>query len=200
MQFISKKLSMPVQVEDWVKNEKPNGWTLGKDYKDGYDILREQLRPEQKNLCCYCCQALETQVTIEHVKSRNLYPALTYDYNNLLLSCKTPKQCDNAKGNQELDLNPLMIECDIEIKINLAGELIANTDRAKEAITILNLNNETLCGKRRRMIDTIKFTFDPTKLVPPVAILDKATLTIMLDSLGNTPQYHALLYILKKLG
>lgn len=200
MQFISKKLSMPVQVEDWVKNEKPNGWTLGKDYKDGYEILREQLRPEQKNLCCYCCQALETQVTIEHVKSRNLYPALTYDYNNLLLSCKTPKQCDNAKGNQELDLNPLMIECDIEIKINLAGELIANTDRAKEAITILNLNNETLCGKRRRMIDTIKFTFDPTKLVPPVAILDKATLTIMLDSLGNTPQYHALLYILKKLG
>ena len=101
MQFISKKLSMPVQVEDWVKNEKPNGWTLGKDYKDGYEILREQLRPEQKNLCCYCCQALETQVTIEHVKSRNLYPALTYDYNNLLLSCKTPKQCDNAKGNQE---------------------------------------------------------------------------------------------------
>ena len=59
MQFISKKLSMPVQVEDWVKNEKPNGWTLGKDYKDGYEILREQLRPEQKNLCCYCCQALE---------------------------------------------------------------------------------------------------------------------------------------------
>lgn len=200
MQFISKKLSMPVQVEDWVKNEKPNGWTLGKDYKNGYDILREQLRPEQKNLCCYCCQALETQVTIEHVKSRNLYPALTYDYNNLLLSCKTPKQCDNAKGNQELDLNPLMIECDIEIKINLAGELLANTDRAKEAITILNLNNETLCGKRRRMIDTIKFTFDPTKLVPPVAILDKATLTIMLDSLGNTPQYHALLYVLNKLG
>lgn len=42
MQFISKKLSMPVQVEDWVKNEKPNGWTLGKDYKDGYEILREQ--------------------------------------------------------------------------------------------------------------------------------------------------------------
>ena len=50
---------MPVQVEDWVKNEKPNGWTLGKDYKDGYEILREQLRPEQKNLCCYCCQALK---------------------------------------------------------------------------------------------------------------------------------------------
>ncbi len=200
MQFISKKLSMPVQVEDWVKNEKPNGWTLGKDYKDGYDILREQLRPEQKNLCCYCCQALETQVTIEHVKSRNLYPALTYDYNNLLLSCKTPKQCDNAKGNQELDLNPLMIECDIEIKINLAGELIANTDRAKEAITILNLNNETLCGKRRRMIDTIKFTFDTTKLVPPIAILDKATLTIMLDSLADTPEYYAFLYVLKKLG
>lgn len=48
MQFISKKLSMPVQVEDWVKNEKPNGWTLGKDYKDGYEILREQLRPSRR--------------------------------------------------------------------------------------------------------------------------------------------------------
>ena len=96
---------------------------------------------------------METQVTIEHVKSRNLYPALTYDYNNLLLSCKTPKQCDNAKGNQELDLNPLMIECDIEIKINLAGELESKSTRAEQAITILNLNNPTLCNKRKAKID-----------------------------------------------
>ena len=42
--------------------------------------------------------------------------------------------------------------------------------------------------------------FDTTKLVPPIAILDKATLTMMLDSLPDTPEYHALLYVLKKLG
>jgi len=42
--------------------------------------------------------------------------------------------------------------------------------------------------------------FDTTKLVPPIAILDKATLTMMLDSLADKPEYYALLYILKKLG
>ena len=200
MQFISKKLSMPVQVEDWVKNEKPNGWTLGKDCKDGYEILREQLRPEQKNLCCYCCQALETQVTIEHVKSRNLYPALTYDYNNLLLSCKTPKQCDNAKGNQELDLNPLMIECDIEIKINLAGELESKSTRAEQAITILNLNNPTLCNKRKAKIDMISFTFDPSSADIPIKIMDRENLDTILQAFSDTVEYQEFQYILRKLA
>ena len=200
MQYIDKKLGMPSEIAKWINKNKPKKWNLSQDYRDGYDILCAQLRQEQYGLCCYCCRPLQSQVTIEHLKSRDKHTKLTFDYYNLLVSCKEPKQCDSAKGNQDIALTPLMTECDDELNINLAGELIANTDRAKEAITILNLNNETLCGKRRRMIDNIKFTFDTTKLVPPIAILDKATLTMMLDSLADTPEYYAFLYVLNKLG
>ncbi|MFO1383395.1 MAG: hypothetical protein U1E92_08135, partial [Moraxella osloensis] len=119
---------------------------------------------------------------------------------NLLLSCKTPKQCDNAKGNQELDLNPLMIECDIEIKINLAGELESKSTRAEQAITILNLNNPTLCNKRKAKIDMISFTFDPSSADIPIKIMDRENLDTILQAFSDTVEYQEFQYILRKLA
>lgn len=142
---------MPTDVENWIKKNKPKTWELGKDYHDGYVLLREQLRQEQKGLCCYCCQILETQATIEHLKSRSKFPKLTFDYQNLLLSCQESNQCDNAKGNDELDLTPLMVECNTEIALKTNGELKPDDDRerAKQAIKDLfnidkDLNKENL--------------------------------------------------------
>ncbi|WP_019519319.1 retron system putative HNH endonuclease [Faucicola boevrei] len=196
MQYIDKKLTMPMEVQNWIKKNNPKEWLSDKE-EEIYIILREQLRQEQNNLCCYCCQALKEYVKIEHIKSRDKYKKLIYKYDNLLLSCTTPKQCDNAKGNQDLLLTPLMQECDDELKINFAGELEAKTDRAKQAIEILNLNNRKLCEKRRAKIDMIKFTFDPNSiLMPPVKVLDKDTLHSMI--IGE--QYFEFQYILKKLN
>lgn len=199
MQYIDKKLAMPDNIQKWVKKNNPKQWNLSQDYWEGYESLREQLRQEQHGLCCYCCQALQPKATIEHLKSRKNHPKFTYDYTNLLLSCQTPKQCDNAKGHQELPLTPLMQECDSEIKINLAGELTATTPRASQAIDILKLNTTTLCRKRQRKIDEIKFTFDPLKTDYPIDVLDQDTLIFMLESLGETPEYHEFQYLLKKL-
>ena len=152
MQYIDKQLSMPTVVEKWIRKYQPKTWTLSKDNHDGYVLLKEQLRQEQKGLCCYCCQILETEATVEHLKSRDKYPKLTYDYGNLLLSCQQSKQCDNAKGNKELDLTPLMIECDAEIMLKVNGELNPKSKRAQQAIDLLNLNNADLCQRRERLI------------------------------------------------
>ena len=152
MQYIDKQLSMPEDVEKWIRKYQPKTWTLSKDNHDGYVLLKEQLRQEQKGLCCYCCQILETEATVEHLKSRDKYPKLTYDYGNLLLSCQQSKQCDNAKGNKELDLTPLMIECDAEITLKFNGELNPKSKRAQQAIDLLNLNNADLCQRRERLI------------------------------------------------
>ena len=152
MQYIDKQLSMPTVVEKWIRKYQPKTWTLSKDNHDGYVLLKEQLRQEQKGLCCYCCQILETEATVEHLKSRDKYPKLTYDYGNLLLSCQQSKQCDNAKGNKELDLTPLMIECDAEITLKFNGELNPKSKRAQQAIDLLNLNNADLCQRRERLI------------------------------------------------
>lgn len=155
MQYIDKRLSIPKDVEKWIRKNKPKTWTLGKECHDGYVSLKEQLRQEQKGLCCYCCQILETQATVEHLKSRDKHPKLTYDYGNLLLSCKQSNQCDNAKGSDELDLTPLMIECDAEITLKVNGELNPKSKRAEQAINLLNLNNVDLCQRRKQVIKSL---------------------------------------------
>lgn len=191
---------MPVEVEKWVAKTKPKQWTLSQDNYETYKILREQLRQEQHGLCCYCCQALEERAEIDHILDRKKHPTKTYDYANLLLSCKTPNQCNNAKGHQNLELTPLMIECDAEIKINLAGELESKSDRAEQAIQLLNLNNPTLCNKRKAKIDMVSFTFDPNSTEIPINIMDRETLDVILQAFGGSIEYQEFQYILKKLA
>lgn len=189
MQYIDKQLSMPTVVEKWIRKYQPKTWTLSKDNHDGYVLLKEQLRQEQKGLCCYCCQMLEEQVTIEHLKSRDKYPKLTFDYGNLLLSCQQSKQCDNAKGNDELDLTPLMIACDTEIMLKVNGELNPISDRAKQAIDLLNLNNADLCQRRKQVIGDL-FGIDNE--------LNQENLELMFEWMDGE-QVELYRYVLKKL-
>lgn len=203
MQYIDKKLTMPDTVQAWIDDENPQKWReLSVDNKVHYETLREQLRQEQKGLCCYCCQILAEKVTIEHLKPRNPHKDLTFKYENLLLSCKPnpkigePKQCDKAKDNDELDLTPLMKECDIEIKLNLSGELEWATDRAEHAIALLNLNNQDLRKRRQDLIDNLYewiLEFDLE--------FNKESLILLIDNANNiTPQAKELYrYILNKL-
>ena len=200
MQYIDKKLVMPSEVDKWIAKNKPKQWTLSQEYYEGYKILREQLRKEQYGLCCYCCQALEEKAEIDHVQSRKNNHDLTYHYNNLLLSCKMTNQCNNAKGHQNLDLTPLMIECDVEIKINLAGELESKSSRAEQAIKLLNLNNPMLCNKRKAKIDMVSFTFNPSSAEIPIEIMDRETLETILQAFSDTVEYQEFQYILKKLA
>ncbi|MFB2538694.1 MULTISPECIES: retron system putative HNH endonuclease [unclassified Acinetobacter] len=198
MQFIDKKLSMPSDVAQWVKKNKPTEWNLSQDYREGYEILREQLREEQYGLCCYCGQILEEVATIEHLHSRNKHSKLTFDYQNLLLSCQVSKQCDNAKGNQVLDLTPLMPECDDEIRLNWAGELIAKTDRAKQAITLLNLNGRKLCGQRQTFLLEMMATLDLAEEDMLAFIKDEKNSSILFEFFEKA-EYHRMQYHLKKL-
>lgn len=198
MQYIHKKLNMPENVQKWIDKTKPSTWNLSQDNQDAYIELREQLRQEQNGLCCYCCEPLKAYATIEHVKCRDKYPKLTFSYENLLLSCQTLKQCDNAKGNQELPLTPLMIECDSEIKLNLAGELEGKTDRANQAINILNLNNRKLCDKRKRLIDIIFTAYDPKSINTPRQILTKDEINLLLEVVFNNSSDIHIQYILRK--
>lgn len=199
MQKINKNNQMPTNSAKWISKNKKADW---KDLPNEYrQEINQQLNEEQHGLCCYCCQSLENKSTsIEHLYCRDRYPKKCFNYDNLLLSCQTSKQCNHAKANKELSLHPLMKECDIEIKINLAGELIAYSTRAEEAIQLLNLNNKKLCYFRKSLLDMISFTFDPSQThSPPISILDKNTLQLILNGLGNTSQYHELKYIINKL-
>lgn len=199
MQKIDKSDSMPLEIAKSFKKYKTEKW--GEIPEAVKAPLRRKLYAEQRGVCCYCCKSLGNEnTTIEHLKSRNDYPHKCFDYDNLLLSCRTAKQCDNAKGSQELPLTPLMDECENEINLNLAGELESDSERGIESIAILKLNNRQIRSWRKSLIDTISFVFDPAQSnSPPIGIQDPETLKLMLDSYHDSSQKHELEYIVKKL-
>jgi len=199
MQKIDKLGSMPLETEKGFKKYKTKNW--GEIPEAIKAPLRQQLYDEQHGVCCYCCKSLvKEKTTIEHLKSRNDYPDRCFDYDNLLLSCRTAKQCDNAKGSQELPLTPLMDECENEIKINLAGELESDSQRGIESIALLKLNNRQIRNWRKSLIDMTSFVFDPTQSNSPLlSIQDPQNLRLILNSCADLNQKYELEYIVKKL-
>lgn len=199
MQKINKLGSMPIDTQKGFKNYKTDRW--GEIPEDVKAPLRQQLYDEQHGICCYCCKSLGNEKTvIEHLKSRNHYPNKCFDYDNLLLSCSTSKQCDSAKGSQELLLTPLMDECEDEIKLNLAGELESNSQRGNEAIELLNLNSRRACQHRKNLFTMMGevFGYDlPYK--PPFKIANESALEMLLTFLPDIGQRSELEYIVKKL-
>ncbi|MEN2752610.1 retron system putative HNH endonuclease [Psychrobacter sp. FBL11] len=199
MQKINKLGSMPADTEKGFKKYKTASW--GDIPEDIKAPLRQQLYDEQLGICCYCCKSLNNEKTvIEHLKSRRNYPTKRFDYDNLLLSCSISKQCDNAKGSQELLLTPLMNECNNEIKLNLAGELESDTERGKEAIEVLNLNSRKACQHRKDLFTMMGevFGYDlPYK--PPLEMKNEDVLESLLTFLTDISQKSELRYIVKKL-
>lgn len=136
-------------------------------YNNLSEVERQDIRLgcaiEQFYLCAYCCQSISAtnQDTMnEHVEAQALAPNRTLDFNNLVASCKTPKQCDAIHGSQPLPLTPLMPECETELRFKLSGRVEGLTDRAREAIRVLNLgdteeNNKGLIERRKQLVNTL---------------------------------------------
>ncbi|MEQ8237932.1 MAG: HNH endonuclease [Cyclobacteriaceae bacterium] len=62
--------------------------------------IRDALRPEQGNKCCYCKKVLGhdiKEVDIEHIISKATYPKFTFESKNLALSCPA---CNTIKGDK----------------------------------------------------------------------------------------------------
>lgn len=163
MQKINKG-SEPIVLTQW-KSSNPRGL-----YSQLTDIERCAIRKlctkEQFFLCAYCCQPIsgDTSDTVnEHVEAQHIARNKTLDFNNIVASCNTKNQCDSAHGSQFLPLTPLMKECETELKFNLNGCVEGLTDRAKKAITVLNLgdnlcNNKALVQRRKQSFDAVLYT------------------------------------------
>lgn len=68
-----------------------------------HDDLRQNLRQEQKGLCCYCELEVEDgDGHIEHMEPRSRNQARTYDYSNLAISCNggQTEHCGHYKDNK----------------------------------------------------------------------------------------------------
>ena len=154
------------------------------NYSDLTSEIRQDIRlactTEQFYLCAYCCKPIsgENHDTMnEHVEARRIAPNRDLDYTNIVASCTTPNQCDNAHGSQPLPLTPFDAECETDLVFKLSGRVTGLTDKAKETIRVLNLDNKSLIERRRMLINTMLFTYGED------AIEDDDLINIIIDEL-----------------
>lgn len=66
-------------------------------YEDAGPDLRKRLGP----YCSYCERRIETNLAVEHVQPKSLVPALSTNWDNLLLACTN---CNSIKGKTPIIL------------------------------------------------------------------------------------------------
>ncbi|MDN4052701.1 hypothetical protein QPK32_06410 [Massilia sp. YIM B02763] len=128
--------------------------------------IRQACALEQYYLCGYCCDAISgeaSDTTNEHVEAQKLAPHRTVDFSNIIASCAALHHCDKAHGSQALPLTPLMAECESELRYKISGRVEGLTDRAREAIRVLNLGdaeqaNKALIEKRKALCNALLWT------------------------------------------
>ena len=180
------KQQEPVSVTAF-KRTKPHA-----RYQNLSEVERRDIRltctAEQFYLCAYCCQSISgtnEDTMNEHVEAQKLAPNRTLDFNNIVASCRTSKQCDAAHDSQVLPLTPLMDECETELKFKISGRVEGLTDRAKQAIQVLNLgdderNNRALIEKRKQLSHNLMYTHG---INPQQALEDDELLKSVIDDL-----------------
>lgn len=120
----------------------------------------------QYYLCAYCCCEIsgENHDTMnEHVVAQSIDPTRTLDFSNIVASCTTRNQCDDAHGSQALPLTPLMDECGDELQFMISGRVEGYTTRAQETIRVLNLGdtearNGSLINRRKQFLDAMLYS------------------------------------------
>lgn len=127
-------------------------------------MVRSKLIIEQKGLCAYCC----CRITIDssrnsHLKSQREHPNQSLAWDNLVASCDYPRHCDKFQEARSIPLTPLMESCEEDLVFTISGRVEGKTDEAKETIEILNLNERSLVGMRRKAI--LEF-FDANQIQP----------------------------------
>ena len=181
MRKISKQVGFePASLSQFKRRNKQG------NYSDLTVETRQDIRLactiEQFYLCAYCCKQISgssDDTMNEHVIARKTAPHKSLDYTNIVASCTTANQCDNAHGSQTLPLTPFDVECETDLDFKLSGRVVGLTDDAQKTIGILNLNNKSLNEQRKIFIDTILFTYCEN------AIEDDYLINIMIDELAQ---------------
>ena len=161
MRKITKQIGFePQSLTSWKKRIK----NKGKDYAGlpitEKDDIRSACAVEQFYLCAYCCKPISGKIKDcmnEHVVARDIAPNRSLDFDNIVASCITPKQCDNAHGSQPLPLTPFDIKCETDLKFKLSGRVEGMTSDAQETIRVLNLDNKALVAQRKNFINSMLF-------------------------------------------
>ena len=163
------------KFNSWAKKKKLKKWqdfsARTAPYIDAYIATREYIREiEQSHLSAYTEKPLGVKTHIDHFRKRNLYPNLTFDYNNFLVddlndnygACHKDNNAAVTKATfdgTDRIFNPASENMTDYIEFTFNGEMIPkdNPDpkiikRVNETIRVFNLNHNSLKDTRREII------------------------------------------------
>ena len=148
-----RKGDEPVALKHWKRVNS------GKSYKDLSSDLRCEIGnacvKEQSFLCGYCCKRIDVDSSHnEHLIPQRTDARRTLDFDNIIASCNTNKQCGKAHGSKTLPMTPLMPECETDLKYYISGLVEGLTDNAKNMIDVLNLGDTR--KRNRRLVEIRK--------------------------------------------
>jgi conserved hypothetical protein TIGR02646 len=173
MRYIKKRaLSESAELlNDWIRRRNAAGQNLLYVHFDKKKELNDNLRSEQKGICCYCQQKIAHYQGDNYGGSHNehLIPEngeygredLQVDYNNLYASCnyskgksKDDQHCGEAKHDNLITAFIQRVDCDKHFKYNVIGEILPSGpyktyDEYKERY-------DDLTGDQRDAYDTIQ--------------------------------------------
>lgn len=172
MKYIQKS-EPPEEFIRYCKNKNASYKDLFNNHnEDVKKNLKESLLEDQGYICCYCgCRIGLKQSIIEHIKSRDYNPNLQLEYGNMVCSClggqdkrknniNYPLHCDAKKGNCEIDISPLVEECEQRFLYDDEGNIYPtdeNDEEAIETIKILGLDESKVMHQRKAAIDCYKW-------------------------------------------
>ena len=119
---------------------------------------------ERCSFCTQCIQNFDTEMTVEHIRTKRDYPKKIFQWSNLLCSCNT---CNGIRGTSPLDsdkyLDPTKVENISQyFEYNNQGEILPNKKMTKEQqekadymIKKYKLDRPDLNKKRKKFMEDL---------------------------------------------
>lgn len=185
----------PDFLRNWKRDNPGGNYNDFANENDGEERRKLNRRniDEQFAICAYCCKRIDEKNSMnEHVEARQIAPHRQLDFANIVASCTTRNQCDDAHKAQPLPLTPLMDACEVELKFFLSGKVEGLSDRAQEAVRVLNLDNRNLRGCRKQAVDALLYAvgLDPNE--NDVDLLDDDLIDIAIEDLKSANEEQVL--------
>jgi len=162
-----KKLTRPTELDALTKARKAYRGTISQDeawksFGENGDRtkVREQLEEVQNDICAYCESSLEKNAHIDHFQPKLLNWKLTFDWDNLIVSCTNNDSCGNKKGKdfKPYWINPYSTDPRGMFKFYSDGQIKGTTDDANKIIKDFGLDCPRLEVKRKGILSTLQHT------------------------------------------
>lgn len=153
------RINKATEPAEWTAKKLTSGFNKYEPISE----LRVALLQEQGYICAYCMRKIPVEIKdknesetskIEHINSRDSYPHLQLNYDNMIICCpgniNGSYHCDKSKGKLAITFSPFDISIQQSISYGTKdGTIKSNLSNVNDDINnILSLNNGMLKSNR----------------------------------------------------